>query len=90
METAFLIAELDKVIFAEQPKGNLDPQYPHEDYVLQHREHASPVGDSSYKLTVVVFPITLKIFTLLYCITAINTKSPISFADKPMTCRCWD
>ena len=35
VETAFLVSEIDKLIYAEQPKGYHDPQFPHDNYVLQ-------------------------------------------------------
>jgi hypothetical protein len=34
VETAFLISEIDKILYAEQPAGYEDPEHPFEDYVL--------------------------------------------------------
>ena len=34
VETAFLLSELEKIIYAEQPAGYEDPKYPSKDYVL--------------------------------------------------------
>ena len=48
IETAFLTAELDKIIFAEQPKGYHDAQYPHEDYVLRLNKGLYGLKQSGY------------------------------------------
>ena len=48
IETAFLIPDIDTVVYAEQPAGYIDPNYPAKDYVLLINKGINGLKQSGY------------------------------------------